>query len=171
MEQSLVWISALIFKALFQMQSKASDTHIWSFWLNVLVKINCFCFDTVICWCECYHFLSFMFRLQCKKLILFDMNKKRMIAVLNNNNPQLTLTQQTLHIIYLFFWFSTGADLVVAQKIQVRFTEPESMFTRRPTSHTCGCVLEVPNNYASYPELAEEFMNVLDANVWVMDIV
>ncbi|XP_041861569.1 uncharacterized protein LOC121652708 isoform X2 [Melanotaenia boesemani] len=70
-----------------------------------------------------------------------------------------------------FLRFCTGADLIVAQKIQVRFTDPESIFTRRPTSHTCGCVLEVPNNYASYPELAEEFTNILDANMWVMDIV
>ncbi|XP_047674653.1 macrophage mannose receptor 1-like [Tachysurus fulvidraco] len=31
-------------------------------------------------------------------------------------------------------------------------------FTRSPQSHTCGCVLEVPNNYTSYPELAEEFI-------------
>ncbi|CAL9699778.1 unnamed protein product [Knipowitschia caucasica] len=70
-----------------------------------------------------------------------------------------------------FLRFCRGADLLVAQKIQVQFIEPESMFTRRPTSHTCGCLLEVPNNYASYPELAEEFTNVLDANMWVMDII
>lgn len=79
--------------------------------------------------------------------------------------------ESTNRLSTFIFWFSTGADLIVAQKIQIRFTEPESIFTRRPISHTCGCVLEVPNNYASYPELAEEFANVLDANMWVMDIV
>lgn len=66
---------------------------------------------------------------------------------------------------------STGADLLVVDKIHVRFIEPDSMFSRSPQSHTCGCVLEVPNNYISYPELAEEFGNVLDANIWVMDII
>ncbi|KAF4092325.1 hypothetical protein AMELA_G00019490 [Ameiurus melas] len=64
-----------------------------------------------------------------------------------------------------------SADLLVAQNIQVQFMEPENMFTRTPQAHTCGCVLEVPNNYASYPELAEEFINALDANMWVMDII
>ncbi|XP_061639101.1 uncharacterized protein LOC133482700 [Phyllopteryx taeniolatus] len=67
--------------------------------------------------------------------------------------------------------FCTGADLLVAQKIYVRFFEPENTFTRRPMSHTCGCVLELPNNYGSYPELAEEFDSILNANMWVMDII
>ncbi|XP_055076722.2 uncharacterized protein [Misgurnus anguillicaudatus] len=70
-----------------------------------------------------------------------------------------------------FLRFCTGADLLVARFIHVRFVQPQSSFTRSPQSHTCGCVLEVPNNYTSYPELAEEFINILDANIWVMDIV
>ncbi|KAF5887204.1 uncharacterized protein DAT39_022332 [Clarias magur] len=70
-----------------------------------------------------------------------------------------------------FLRFCTGADLLVSQFIHVRFTEPKSTFTRSPQSHTCGCVLEVPNNYGSYLELAEDFTSVLDANMWVMDII
>ncbi|XP_076869719.1 uncharacterized protein LOC143521007 [Brachyhypopomus gauderio] len=70
-----------------------------------------------------------------------------------------------------FLRFCTGADLLVASAIHVRFVEPNSAFTRSPQAHTCGCVLEVPNNYTSYPELAEEFGSVLDANIWVMDII
>lgn len=52
----------------------------------------------------------------------------------------------------------------------VQFIQPNSFFTRSPQSHTCVCVLEVPNNYTSYLELAEEFANALDANIRVMDI-
>jgi len=63
-----------------------------------------------------------------------------------------------------------GADLLVTEFINVRFVQPNSSFTRSPQSHTCGCVLEIPNNYTSYLELAEEFANVLEANMWVMDI-
>lgn len=73
------------------------------------------------------------------------------------------------HIIFVFS--SIGADLLVAKEIHVHFVEPKSTFTRSPQSHTCGCVLKVPNNYGSYLELAEEFTSVLDANVWVIDII
>ncbi|XP_057702771.1 uncharacterized protein LOC130922187 isoform X2 [Corythoichthys intestinalis] len=73
------------------------------------------------------------------------------------------------HRLKKFLRFCT--DLLVVQKIYVRFFEPENVFTRRPIAHTCGCVLELPNNYGSYPELAEEFDHILDANMWVMDII
>ncbi|XP_053348743.1 uncharacterized protein LOC128519158 isoform X1 [Clarias gariepinus] len=64
-----------------------------------------------------------------------------------------------------FLRFCTGADLLVAKFIHARFIQPKSFSTRGPQSHTCGCVLEVPNNYTSYLELAEEFANVLDADI------
>lgn len=65
----------------------------------------------------------------------------------------------------------SGSDLMTVEQIQVRFVAWESKFTRRPISHTCGCVLEVPHSYSSFVELREEFDLVLTSGVWVMDIV
>lgn len=65
----------------------------------------------------------------------------------------------------------TGADVLIASSIKVRFVEPLSDFSRTPVAHTCGYVLEFPNSYGSYLELAEELTELLDSKVWVMDIV
>ncbi|XP_033643725.1 uncharacterized protein LOC117303616 [Asterias rubens] len=70
-----------------------------------------------------------------------------------------------------FLRFCTGADVLIASSIKVRFVEPLSDFSRTPVAHTCGYVLEFPNSYGSYLELAEELTELLDSKVWVMDIV
>jgi len=70
-----------------------------------------------------------------------------------------------------FVRFCTGADVMVCPVIHIRLVESVNAFARSPVAHTCGCVVEVPNNYASYMELTEEFTALLDSCVWVMDII
>ena len=70
-----------------------------------------------------------------------------------------------------FLRFCTGADLLLCDCIQIRFIGSTSEFRREPLGHTCGCVLELPDSYTSALELREELTNVLDSNIWVMDII
>lgn len=72
-----------------------------------------------------------------------------------------------------FVRFCTGAHILVCRSIQIRFVIPENEneILRNPVAHACGCLLEIPNTYSSYVEFAEEFNNVLDSDIWVMDIV
>ena len=65
----------------------------------------------------------------------------------------------------------SGADVLVVDNITIRFTKPENEFARNPVAHTCGCVLEIPETYASYMEFSEEFKTLLQSEVWIMDIV
>jgi len=61
--------------------------------------------------------------------------------------------------------------MMVRNKISVRFVAPTTLFRRSPVAHTCGCVLELQDNYESMQELREEFDSIFHAGVWVMDIV
>lgn len=72
------------------------------------------------------------------------------------------------HVLYLFF---AGADVLTGTMIEVRFVPPVNEFSRTPVAHTCGSVVEIPNTYCSATEFAEEFGNILQSNVWVMDFV
>lgn len=56
--------------------------------------------------------------------------------------------------------FVTGSDVVCVNQIEILFTSLEGL-ARRPVSHTCGPVLELPSTYLSYPELRVEMDNVL----------
>jgi hypothetical protein len=59
----------------------------------------------------------------------------------------------------------------VSSAIHVYFVEPKSDFVRSP-NHTHGDVFwRSPNTYTSYLEMPEEFTQVLDSKVWVMDII
>ena len=69
-----------------------------------------------------------------------------------------------------FCRYCTGADIIITDKIHVKLVESMSDFSRLPIGHTCGNVLELPNTYASYAEMNEELCNLLDSNIWVMDI-
>ncbi|KAK3097777.1 hypothetical protein FSP39_013093 [Pinctada imbricata] len=67
--------------------------------------------------------------------------------------------------------FLTGSEILTVSKIEVIFTQLEG-FSRRPVAHTCGPVLELPSTYSSYPELRNEFENILsDDSCFVMNIV
>lgn len=67
--------------------------------------------------------------------------------------------------------FISGSDILVGKKIDVIFVQHEgSYFSRVIRARTCGCRLEVPNNYTTIQEFKEEFSSILNSQVWVMDI-
>lgn len=69
-----------------------------------------------------------------------------------------------------FLQFTTGSDIIVTEQIKVVFTSES--FARRPIAHTCAPMLELPNTYQCYNDLAEEFSNILsDKLSWSFSIV
>ena len=69
-----------------------------------------------------------------------------------------------------FLRFFSGSDLMLFDSWQVNFTNIEGC-ARRPIAHTCSNTLELPSTYLSFPELREEFNNILKSENWEMDIV
>ena len=69
-----------------------------------------------------------------------------------------------------FLRYCTGADILLDQYISVYFVEM-SEFERRPVGHTCTCTLQMPNNYANFPDLRAEFNAILNSSIWSMDFV
>lgn len=69
-----------------------------------------------------------------------------------------------------FLRFCTGSDLFTGKNITVSFRHLQG-FQRRPVAHTCGCFLELPDTYESYPDFRHETNKVLESNIWVMDII
>ena len=61
--------------------------------------------------------------------------------------------------------FITGSEVIAAENIEVTFTQMKGTL-RRPNSHTCGPVLELPSTYSNFCELREEFLNILNGNDW-----
>lgn len=72
---------------------------------------------------------------------------------------------------YFLIYRCLGADVVIKDKIYVRFVGNRSKFVRAPVAHTCGCVLEIAYDYETYQEFREEYSNILESGIWVMDIV
>ncbi|KAK6472735.1 hypothetical protein HHUSO_G28534 [Huso huso] len=68
----------------------------------------------------------------------------------------------------LFLRYCTGCDLLNVDKIAVELV-PMTDFERRPIGHTCGCLLQLANQYDSFMEFRSEFDKVLESNIWVMD--
>ena len=60
-----------------------------------------------------------------------------------------------------FLRLCTGADVITVDKIEVYFISIAGA-ARRPIFRTCGPILELPNTYTCYSELAEEFQNIMD---------
>lgn len=69
-----------------------------------------------------------------------------------------------------FMRYVTGADVLCVPQISVQFSALDG-FARRPIAHTCGSLLELPSTYNTYPELREEFSNILAKKMWQNDIV
>ena len=82
---------------------------------------------------------------------------KRYIRSLDNN------------VLAKFLRFCTASDITPQQNITITFTSLEG-FQRRPVAHTCGYMLEVPSTYESFVDLKQEFNEILNSGVWVMDI-
>ncbi|XP_046582796.1 uncharacterized protein LOC124290148 [Haliotis rubra] len=75
-----------------------------------------------------------------------------------------------------FLRFCTGSDLLLTtgngenKPIFVRFNTLSGL-SRRPVGHTCGQVLDVPEQYDSYIEFRAEFNSLLRSDIWIMDFV
>ena len=69
-----------------------------------------------------------------------------------------------------FLRFCTGSDLLLGKDIEVSFVNVTGL-ARRPVAHTCSCLLELPKTYENFPQFRSEFLSILNANVWVMDII
>ncbi len=70
----------------------------------------------------------------------------------------------------LFLRFVTGSSVCTANAIRVTFNSLEGL-ARRPISHTCSNILELPSSYLSYLEFATEFKAILNNTefAWAMD--
>ena len=69
-----------------------------------------------------------------------------------------------------FLRFTTASDVLVTDTLTISFNNDEGL-QRRPIAHTCSYTLEVPSTYASFCELREEFMAILNSDSWEMNIV
>ncbi|KAK3101443.1 hypothetical protein FSP39_005144 [Pinctada imbricata] len=69
-----------------------------------------------------------------------------------------------------FLRFCTGACFLT-ESINVEFTSSCTGLARRPTSRTCVNSLILPSLYESFADFKEEFLNVLESNVWDMDYI
>jgi hypothetical protein len=69
-----------------------------------------------------------------------------------------------------FLRFISGSDIMLFEHIQISFTQLDGA-QRRPIAHTCNFLLELPSTYQSFPELREEFNNILESNSWEIDII
>lgn len=69
-----------------------------------------------------------------------------------------------------FLRFCTGADLLTEICIEVSFVKVEGL-ARRPIAHTCSSLLELPKQYENFLKFRTEFISILNANIWIMDII
>lgn len=71
-----------------------------------------------------------------------------------------------------FLRFTTGSSVCISDKITVTFNRLSGL-SRRPTSHTCDCTLELSTMYGSYSEFSNEFSNILlqPEKYWLMDAI
>lgn len=68
-----------------------------------------------------------------------------------------------------FLRFCTGASMICVDGIRVSFSDLTGA-ARRPVAHTCGCVLELPVSYESFPQFREEMNNLFSSQYWDIDI-
>ena len=70
-----------------------------------------------------------------------------------------------------FLRFTTGSSILVVKQIHIQFNRLEGL-QRRPISHTCDCMLELPVSYSNYSDFHAEWATILansDDYNWVMD--
>lgn len=78
------------------------------------------------------------------------------------------------HYLQLFLRFCTGSDILTKKEIHVRFISSDlSNNARCPSSHTCGCVLEIPRSYSQDPYvcLKSDFLSLLKKRYCQIDVV
>ena len=71
----------------------------------------------------------------------------------------------------LFLRFVTGSSVRIGKRIKIEFNNLSGL-ARRPSAHTCDCILELPITYPTSVEFANEFDQVLSSEyAWAMDVV
>ena len=73
------------------------------------------------------------------------------------------------HFVVSFCCVLAGSDVFLDKPIVVCMVPSTNEFSRAPSSHTCGCVLKIPDSYTSVQDLRREFNSILKSNIWVMD--
>ena len=85
---------------------------------------------------------------------------------------KLLIGNMNVEELQAFMRFVTGASVCLGKGIQIMFNNLDGL-ARRPISHCCDCILELPVSYSTYPEFATEFRSVLanthDEYNWLMD--
>lgn len=67
-----------------------------------------------------------------------------------------------------FLRFCTGSSVVIGKQITVSFNSITGL-ARRPIAHACGCILQLPISYLTYPDFADEFLSILRSKIaWPM---
>ena len=59
--------------------------------------------------------------------------------------------------------------MMCIKELRVSFVNLDGL-AQRPVAHTCGCVLELPVTYESFPQFREEMNDVLNSWYWGIDI-
>lgn len=90
--------------------------------------------------------------------------------IIVSNHVRRFVRELDIFTLKKFMRFCTGSDLLLKDKIEVSFVNVQGL-ARRPVAHTCSCLLEIPKTYENFPGFRTEFLAVLNANVWVMDII
>ena len=85
---------------------------------------------------------------------------------------KLLIGNMNVEELQAFMRFVTGASVCLSKSIEITFNTLDGL-ARRPISHCCDCILELPVAYSTYPEFANEFHSIL-ANIhdqynWLMD--
>ena len=87
-------------------------------------------------------------------------------------NLKLLIRNMNVEELQAFMRFVTGASVCLSKSIEITFNTLDGL-ARRPISHCCDCVLELPVAYSNYPEFAYEFHSILantyDQYNWLMD--
>ena len=74
----------------------------------------------------------------------------------------------------LFLRFCTGSDVMPQNDIHVRFVAGnDTDYTRCPSTHTCGRVLEIPRSYSTDPYVVfkGDLCHLSNNRYWQMDFV
>ena len=59
--------------------------------------------------------------------------------------------------------------MILVERIQVTFNDLEGP-AQQPVTHICGCVLELPVSYESFPQFRQEMNNLFMSQCWDIDI-
>ncbi|XP_033727554.1 uncharacterized protein LOC117316877 [Pecten maximus] len=91
-------------------------------------------------------------------------------ATATSNHLKRFIREMDADLLTRFLRFCTGTDLLTEECITVSFVNVVGL-ARRPVAHTCSSLLELPKQYENFLQFRSEFVSILNANIWVMDII